>query len=58
MIHAVVDSMSCEFFEEVLKKVANSREYLIVCKADLMLEITDCIVLRDYVDIGTNGLKV
>ena len=58
MISAVVDSMSREFCEDVLKKVANSRGYLIVCKADLMLEIADCIALRDYVDVGTNGLKV
>ena len=44
-ITEVVGSMLRGFFEEVLKKVADSRGYLIVCKADLMMEIADCIAL-------------
>ena len=53
----VVGSMSRGFFEEVLKKVADSRGYLIVCKTDLMLDIADCIALWDHVGVGTNGLN-
>ena len=57
MITEVVGFTLRGFFEEILKKIADSRRYLIVCKDNLMLEIADCIALRDRVGVGINGLN-